>query len=93
MPVEFTLPSALKQARWKVKIQDKERLEPPHVSILRKMVKWRINLRTGQFLDNEPNPKDVPDELLNIIFEDEYWRDICAEWDAMYPDNPIESEE
>ena len=93
MPEEFDLPSSLKQARWKVKIQDKERLEPPHVSILRTTDKWRINLRTKGFMDDEPDPKDVPQELLNLIFEDEYWQDICAKWDAKYPDNPVESED
>jgi hypothetical protein len=93
MPEEFPLPRSMKQARWKVKIQDKERLEPPHVSILRGTDKWRINLRTKQLLDDEPDPKDVPDELLKIIFGDEYWKDIRTKWDAKYPDNPVESDD
>lgn len=93
MPHEFDLPSSLKQARWKVKIQDKERLEPPHVSILRTTDKWRINLRTKEFMDDEPDPADVPGDLLNIIFEEDCWKAICAQWDALYPENPVESDD
>lgn len=93
MSEEFDLPKNLKQARWKVKIQDKERLEPPHVSILRKTDKWRINLRTKEFLDDKPDPKDVPAELLSLIFAAAYWKNICTKWDAKYPDNPVESED
>ncbi|HEY5315203.1 MAG TPA: hypothetical protein VIK18_21910 [Pirellulales bacterium] len=93
MPEEFSLPSSLKQARWKVKIQEKERLEHPHVSILRKTDKWRINLRTKEFMDDVPDPKDVPDELLSHIFKDKNWKHICAKWNAKYPDNLVESED
>jgi hypothetical protein len=93
MPEDFPLPRSLKQARWKVKIQEKESREPPHVSILRGTNKWRINLRTRQFMEGTPDPKDVPDELLKIIFEADYWKVICTQWDAKYPDNPVESAE
>lgn len=93
MPEEFPLPRNLKQARWKVKIQEKESREPPHVSILRGTEKWRINLRTKQFMDPAPDPKDVPDDLLAIIQAEDYWQDICTKWDAKYPDNPVESED
>ncbi len=67
MPFELALPYALKRAKWKVKIQDKERLEPPHVSILRATDKWRINLRTGEFIDRIPDPDDVPDQIIDLI--------------------------
>jgi hypothetical protein len=43
VPVELPLAKSLRQARWKVKIQEKESREPPHVSILRRTDKWRIN--------------------------------------------------
>ena len=39
MPFNLELPEALKQAGWKVKIHDSERLEPPHVTVYRKMTK------------------------------------------------------
>jgi len=35
MAFALTLTTALKRARWKVKIRDKETREPPHVTILR----------------------------------------------------------
>ena len=49
----FSLPLSpqLTQARWKVKIFDKENREPPHVTIVRGLQKWRVNLRTGAFMD------------------------------------------
>ena len=91
MPVELTLPVQLRRARWKVKIQEKESREPPHVSILRGTNKWRMNLRTDMFMDRRPTPSDVPQELLNIIKV--HWHWLCEQWDAKYPDNPVESSE
>ena len=57
MPVNLRLSAVLKKARWKVKIQEKKTREPPHVSILRGTRKWRINLRTGGFMDRTPIPR------------------------------------
>jgi hypothetical protein len=88
VPVELTLPVRLRRARWKVKIQEKESREPPHVSILRGTSKWRINLRTGACMDRRPTPSDVPQELIEIIKG--HWDWLCQQWDAKYPDNPIE---
>ena len=36
MPYDFPLSQALRQAGWKVKIHDFERLEPPHITVYRK---------------------------------------------------------
>lgn len=91
MAVELTLPVSLKRARWKVKIQDKENREPPHVSILRGTDKWRINLRTGQFMDRKPSPAEVPQELLDHVRDNWDW--ACDNWDTMYPDNPVQGDE
>ena len=91
MAVELRLPNDLKQAGWKAKIQDKERLEPPHVSILRRTDKWRINLRTGEFMDRRPDPAEVPQGLLDFL--DDHWEWACDTWDEMYPDNPVEGDE
>lgn len=93
MPVELKLPKSLSKARWKVKIQEKESREPPHVSILRGTDKWRINLRTGEFMDKKPKPSEVPDELLSLIHETETWEWICSQWDNKYPDNPVKHKE
>jgi hypothetical protein len=91
MAVELDLPANLAQARWKVKIADKERVEPPHATIIRGASRWRICLRTGGFLDRLPDPDEVPQELLDAIDGNFEW--LCEQWDAMYPDNPVESEE
>ena len=88
---ELDLPIGLKRARWKVKIQDKENREPPHVSILRGTDKWRINLRTRKFMDRKPDPSELPDDLLNFVWDNWDW--ACEKWDEMYADNPVECEE
>ena len=51
MPFNLPLAKGLKKAGWKVKIHDFERLEDPHVTIYCKLRKWRLSLRTGDFLD------------------------------------------
>lgn len=90
----FSLPltAALKKARWKVKIRDKETREPPHVTILRGTRAWRIDLRTGEFMDDDPDPSDVPPELIEHIKVESTWQRLCDEWDRMYPDNPVAGE-
>lgn len=93
MPIELSLPKSLRQARWKVKIREKETREPPHVSILRTTNTWRIDLRTGAFMDREPDPSQVPEELVRLIREESTWKRLCEQWDAKYPDNPISSAE
>jgi len=89
MAFSLSLTVALAKARWKVKIRDKETREPPHVTIIRGTLAWRLNLRTGDYMDADPDPVDVPDELLDLIFEATTWKRICDEWDRMYPDNPV----
>lgn len=93
MPIELPLPTSLSKARWKVKIQEKETREPPHVSILRGTDKWRINLRTRGFMDKRPKPSDVPEALLQVIREKDNWEWLCRQWDAKYPDNPVSSDQ
>jgi hypothetical protein len=87
----YTLPlsEALKKARWKVKIRDKEIREPPHVTIIRGTEAWRIDLRTGAFMDDEPDPADVPASLLKIVRAETNWQQLCEQWNAMYPGNPV----
>jgi hypothetical protein len=87
------LPDALRKARWKVKIRDKETREPPHATIIRGTDAWRINLQTGQFMDAQPDPSDVPREILDLIREEETWQRLCDEWDGMYPNNPVSGED
>jgi hypothetical protein len=74
-----------------VKIRDRERVEPPHVTVLRKTQAWRLDLRTGEYLDKEPDPAEVPKAVRKVI--DANWDTLRAAWDAMYPENPIEADE
>ncbi len=76
MAFNLGLPDALRKARWKVKIRDKETREPPHATIIRGTEAWRINLRTGQFMDSKPDPSEVPSEIIDIITEGNTWRQI-----------------
>ena len=85
----FALKLPKKIARqWAVKIRDRERVEPPHVTLLRKTRAWRLDLRTGQFMDKDPDPADVPPAVLRII--EVQWQVLCDAWDEMYPENPVE---
>ena len=87
----YTLPltDALRKARWKVKIRDKETREPPHVTIIRGTDAWRIDLRSGEFMDDEPDPSEIPADLLDLIEDEVTWQQLCDEWDQMYPNNPV----
>ena len=76
---------------WKVKIRSRERLEPPHVTILRKTLAWRLSLRDGAFLDAEPDRRQVPPALAREVRA--RFPLLQAAWDERYPDNPVNSEE
>jgi hypothetical protein len=89
VPFNLRLPGALRKARWKVKIRDKETREPPHVTIIRGTEAWRVDLRTGAFMDANPDPSQVPDEIVELITQEATWQRLCDEWDARYPDNPV----
>jgi len=91
VPFNLPLPVVLSNAGWKVKIFDREIREPPHVTIIRKLDKWRIDLRTRTFMDARPKPSDVPDEVLQIIGHN--WALLCQQWDEMYPTNPVADDE
>jgi hypothetical protein len=91
MAHELSLPQVFEQRRWKVKIRDRERVEPPHVTVLARSKAWRLNLRTGEWMDTSPDPSEVPEELCNFIWSR---RDELREaWDEMYPENPVSSAE
>jgi hypothetical protein len=86
MVFHLPLPKQLAKAGWKVKIRDKERLEQPHVTIIKGTQAWRVGLRSGDFLD-DGGWKDFPDALRKAIEHD--WSRLCEEWDAMYPANLV----
>ena len=75
---------------WKVKIRDRERLEPPHVTILRRTLAWRLSLRDGAFLDAEPDPRQLPSALVREVRA--RFPLLQAAWDERYPENRVKSE-
>ncbi len=93
MPFTLPLTDALRKVRWKVKIRDKETREPPHVTIIRGTKYWRIGLRDGAFMDDEPDPDEVPQQLLDLIAEPGNWQLLCEQWDELYPGNPVHDDE
>jgi hypothetical protein len=91
MPYDLRLPKKFNKL-WKVKIQDKELLyEEPHVTIWRKGTKWRFGLRSRKFLDPQPDPGDVPEEIRKLI--DDKHAKLCRQWNIRFPTNPLAGEE
>lgn len=90
MAFNLRLPALLAKMRWKVKIRDKERVEDPHITIIRGTSVWRVSLRDGRFMDGG-SWKDMPNSLQQVIQEP--WQQLCNAWDEMYPSNPIRGEE
>jgi hypothetical protein len=90
MPYELSLPKKIKAQGWKVKIREKERVEPPHVTIIHKADEWRLGLRDRQLLV-PPGGKlnDIDPVVMRII--DENWEPLKEAWDAKYPENPVSS--
>lgn len=87
MPHDFELPRWLADQGWRVKVFDREIVEPPHVTVILKTRRWRYGLRTGKFLDREPPAREVPKELVawlraRIV-------ELAEAWDRMYPHNPV----
>lgn len=72
---------------WKLKIRDRERIEPPHVSVLWKTEAWRFGLREKEFLDRQPDPRRVPDEIVGHLHQN--IRVYVDAWNMTYPDNPV----
>lgn len=87
MPYDLPIPKEYSDAGWKAKIREKERLEPPHVTIMNRTQKWRFNLRSEAFMDDAPPPKDVPGEVLKAVKEKLVT--LREEWDKKYPSNPV----
>ncbi len=84
---ELPLPPRLASQRWKVKIWDNEIRESPHLTIICKTSKWRWGLRERAFLDTEPDPSLVPQEVMDVI--NAQYTSLCNEWDGVHPGNPV----
>jgi len=93
MPFVLQLISALKQAGWKVEIHDSERLEPPHVTIYKKMRRWRLSLRDRAFLDQGDKWSQIDEAVKDALQDEKNWKLLKAEWNKIHDDNPVEIEE
>jgi hypothetical protein len=92
MPFQLALPRKFKTEGWKVKIREKERVEPPHVTIMHKTEEWRLGLRDRQLLVPPGGRiRDIDAEVMAII--DEHWQELIEAWDEKYPENPVSSAE
>ncbi len=93
MAYRLNLPRNLKVKGWKVKIQGKERLEPPHITVYRGEHVWRIGLRNRDFMVPPGGSwNDIDDEIRELIEDEDNWEELCEAWDRMYPNNPVSSE-
>jgi hypothetical protein len=91
VPFTLNLPEPWATRGWKVKIRDRERLEPPHVTILRRTRAWRFDLRSERFLDKEPDPNEVPKEVVSEVRSNLTL--LRHEWDRMFPENRVFSQD
>lgn len=89
MAFALTVPDEWARQGWKVKIRDDERNETPHATFLRRRQAWRLSLRTCGFLDARPDPSEVPRALVEFAWSRRLA--LCSSWDAMYPENPVYS--
>ena len=92
MPVAFPLPPPHSKRGWKAKIRDRERVEPPHVTVLFKTHAWRLGLRERDYLDSRPDPADVPPAITDHLLSADVFRQIVEAWDRLYPHNPVASD-
>jgi len=85
------LPSRSLSAIWKVKIRNDERGEEPHVSVIFKgSGVYRFGLRKRAFLDRDPDPRNVPADVVGFILA--HLDEFVAAWDRMYPENVVWSQ-
>jgi len=91
MAQSFTVPEPWAARGWHFKIRDRERVEPPHVTVLYRTRSWRFGLRESAFLDDEPPARDVPRALVREL--EKRVDEFAAEWDRLYPMNPVKSNE
>ncbi len=87
----FKLPKVLTDAGWSVKIRNRERVEPPHVTVMFRTKRWRYGLRDGAFLDGTPPPREVPPALRDQLATRR--AEFTVVWDQLYPENPVDSQD
>lgn len=71
-----------------MKICDRERLEPPHVTIFHRRRQWRLGLRDGLFLVPPGGGwSEIDSRVQETIVAN--WQLLRDEWDRMYPANLV----
>jgi len=90
MPFSVQLTETLRKAGWQVKIYDAEGPEEPHVSIFRRGKKWRISLRTGEFLYPGGKWSEIDDGVRAAIKRE--WEALKSAWNKIHgKTNPVSS--
>jgi hypothetical protein len=85
-PIEF--PRNLKEQGWKAKIYNNERLEPPHLTLIRYRAVWRIGLRDWSFMDPPGGKwKDIDPNVAKFLEDNR--KILRAYWDRLHPTNPV----
>lgn len=87
MPYELKPGEPFESQGWKVKIREKERVEPPHVTVIKGTKFWRWDLRSMSFMDKEPPSKEVPKDLVEKL--EQKHADLVTQWDLKYPENKV----
>ena len=89
----FTLeaPEPWASGGWKIKILDREWGEEPDFNFIQKRLLWRFGLRRQTFMDKDPDPREVPAELVGFALKRLPLLIEC--WDAAHPRNPVATNE
>ena len=92
------LSKKLRDRGWKIKIYDRERSEPPHLTLICREKVWRIEPRTKLFMKpggswRDIDWRDIDPEVREILDDETHWKVLCDAWDAKHPANPVSSEE
>lgn len=85
----FTLqvPEPWASGGWKIKVLNREWGEEPHFNFMRGRWMWRFGLRRLAFMDREPDPRDVPGEVVDHALQN---LDLLVRsWDCAHPRNPV----
>lgn len=76
---------------WKIKILDREWGEEPHVNFIRGRWLWRFGLRRRAFMDRNPDPREVPAEVVKFAMDN--LELLIQQWDAAHPLNPVATDD
>jgi hypothetical protein len=86
------LPVKLRNQGWKVKVYDRERLEPPHVTLICRERVWRITLQEWSFMSPPGGTwREIDDQVHTFL--DAHRQELIEAWDRKHPDNPVSSRE